>query len=496
LRRSLLGMIIILLVFALLLFTQNLYLTNAFSSKSYVNAYVSDEIYYVTSSRYVLYKVFNVNELKISPSNNDRYYTIVLGNYLNLSAFKFIRDKCDCFDIIDNNYRGSIPATITISKESTLITRTVFVGNNINAVYIKVHENCSIKRIIEVFEEYNYTIIDVVPGWALPDTKYYAGFNLEHPPLGKYIIMVFILLLGDNPFTWRVPSIVADLITMVFSYLITKSILETLINKKKAEYIALLTPLIMLCDNIYYTIGVLAMLDPFLSMFTVIGVYIFINTNYRNFYQNILKTITFGLAGLIKYSGLFIALADIIEGFMVGKGFIERLRLGFSALLRYYIIYPSMLIVSSLPFIIYLGFYNWFKMAIIDAIRWHLSTKTPPGAGPVSSSPFDWLIGVNSFILWTDPVTGKNITCTGLWYVYLSSMILALIILPLYFRQTKIRRLFLASFSIWFMYLLLYLLGNKSLYSFYIIHFVPLLEIQLIVIISILLLRVKKIYNK
>ncbi len=46
------------------------------------------------------------------------------------------------------------------------------------------------------------------------------------------------------------------------------------------------------------------------------------------------------------------------------------------------------------------------------------------------------------------------------------------------------------------MYILLDLLGNKSLYSFYIIQFTPLLETQLIVLIMYIVLKMIKINDK
>ncbi|GBF09557.1 conserved hypothetical protein, partial [Aeropyrum pernix] len=41
-------------------------------------------------------------------------------------------------------------------------------------------------------------------------------YNAEHPPLGKYIIALSMLLCGDRPLCWRLPSIVeAGLIPVI-----------------------------------------------------------------------------------------------------------------------------------------------------------------------------------------------------------------------------------------------------------------------------------------
>ncbi|MEM1980924.1 MAG: hypothetical protein QXH59_08880, partial [Candidatus Caldarchaeum sp.] len=41
--------------------------------------------------------------------------------------------------------------------------------------------------------------------------------NLEHPPLSKWIIMLGIMALGDNPWGWRVPMVLFSALTLVMA---------------------------------------------------------------------------------------------------------------------------------------------------------------------------------------------------------------------------------------------------------------------------------------
>src|ERR1035437_7184305 len=57
--------------------------------------------------------------------------------------------------------------------------------------------------------------------------SYLTGFadpNLEHPPLGKEIMALGIKFLGDNPWGWRVPSVLFGTAGVFLTYLLAKKI--------------------------------------------------------------------------------------------------------------------------------------------------------------------------------------------------------------------------------------------------------------------------------
>jgi len=65
------------------------------------------------------------------------------------------------------------------------------------------------------------------------------------------------------------------------------------------------------------------------------------------------------------------------------------------------------------------------------------------------------------------------VRCSGLPPLYLAALILGLALLPWILRQDGVRRVWLSYTSILLGYSVLYILGNKSLFSFYIIQFTP-----------------------
>ncbi len=472
-----------------------------FGYKSYKEAYVSDEIWYVSSARNILYKMLHYTNIETNDTRSN-YYTLVFRAHVNVSSLKKIvnnlnRDK-NCFRIVEDAYKGSSLATVTVFNNKTNTTFLFPIGNGLNAVYISVKntESCSIESLIDSLNKNNITVIDTIPGWALPDIYGINNyFNLEHPPLGKYLILLSMILFHDYPMAWRLPSIICTSLLYVLGYFITRKILLELMNRKYAMVIAIITPIIMFFDNIYHTVGILAMLDPFLAMFTLLGAYIFIKYPYTKPSSMIARTILFTLAGLVKFSGLFIVPADVIEGFLVKGNIYRNLRYGFGAILRYYIVFPVLLLLFSTPLIQYFGTTTWYKESIEGAIKWHTTTKTIPNN--LTLSPLDWFLGKNSFTLWIDKNTGTHIKAKGAPILYTVSAILGIVTIPISFRKPKTRRLILSTYSIITMYIILYLIGNKSLYSFYIIQFTPLLETQLVITITLIgLITGKKILGK
>jgi len=472
------------------LFTKAFDLYTLFGFKYYREAYVSDEIWYVTATRNILVKILGIKNMATNDTRH-HYYTLVFASKPNLSHLVEVLNEVDVA-VVENGYAGSFTGYATVTVSNTTIVGTIPVGSGLNAVYVKTASKYNSTILLDYLKKRGFDPIDVVPGWALPDKFGINNYlNTEHPPLGKYFIALSTLLLGDHPIAWRIPSIAATTLVFVFAYLVCVEVLSSIIPRERARWLSLAVPLIMLFDNVYHTIGILAMLDPFLSLLTIIGVYIFIKYPYQRFKHMFSRTTIFSLAGLVKYSGLFIVPAEFFEGFFIEGDRLSKVRAGFTALLRYYLIYPLMLVFFSLPLISYLGLREWFEASILDAFKWHLSTKTPPGSEPTSSSPIDWLLGFSSFTLWIDPATGVAVKCTGMPLVYITGFILGLATIGWTIKIARFRRLVFSFYSIWSMYMVLYLLGNKSLYSFYIIHFSPILTIMAVTLATLLLRRAR-----
>ena len=486
---------IILIIIVILFIINQIYIAhyiyNIYSSKPWRNAYVSDEIYYVSTARNFLVKIFSLRSIRVY--NNYFYFTIFFKDAPEEDVIVNLIKKYD-IDLLDTTYSRSYVVTIVAVMDNTNKTFYKYYGGA-NAIYIRSCYIENIDKFISDLELMNYSVIDVIPGWAYPDK---AGinnyFNLEHPPLGKYLIALSILVLGDNPIAWRIPSLVATIIIFVLSYFICVEVLRDMIGYRLSKWVSLLSPIILYFDSSLRTVGVLAMLDPYVALFTIIGVYFFVKNSSRS--NDLVKKFSWVLAGLSKFSGLFIVPADVIDKAVFGSYSLkDRFKVLLRELFIYVILFTILLIVFSLPLITYIGFNEWLRQSIIDAFKWHTKTKHALTSGPPTTSPIDWLFGWNAFPLWYDPQTGRHVKCVGLPPIYLASFILNLLFAPIILKLEKPRRIWLSFYSIWFMYMVLYIIGNRSLYSFYIIQFSPLLVIQFIVCISILFKTVTETRN-
>ena len=117
-----------------------------FGYKSYKEAYVSDEIWYVSSARNILYKMLHYTNIETNDTRSN-YYTLVLRAHVNVSSLKKIvnnlnRDK-NCFRIVEDAYKGSSLATVTVFNNKTNTTFLFPIGNGLNAVYILVLKTLS-----------------------------------------------------------------------------------------------------------------------------------------------------------------------------------------------------------------------------------------------------------------------------------------------------------------------------------------------------------------
>lgn len=127
--------------------------------------------------------------------------------------------------------------------------------------------------------------------------------NNEHPPLSKALIMLGILLFGDNPIGWRFFMAISGSVSV---YLLGK--IANIVLKKNA--LALCSAVLFACDITSFNISSMAILDAPAMMFILLSVLFFLQGRY--FFSGI----ALGLSLLCKISSILILLALLLYYFL------------------------------------------------------------------------------------------------------------------------------------------------------------------------------------
>jgi len=338
--------------------------------------YISDEVWYVTSARNILHDFLGM------PANSP-YFTA---------------------------------AKTCLTDKSRVVKEYV----NIEAVAAEGEVTCYIRR-----------------GFPYPDKEgILSYYNLEHPPLAKYVIAAMEAV-RDEPVFWRLPSIVLGAATLFLVFLTAR--------KLAGELRALVATALMLFDNTFRAMAGIAMLDIYLAFFTALLAYLHLS-------GRLLGTgAALGLAAAVKYSGAFP---------VFGLIYLYAIR-SLRELAAVLLMAVSVFLLINIPMAGHLGIERWTH-EIVGAVSWHTTSRPP---GPTASTPLDWLFMRNSFALYINP----DIYASGT-PAYLVALVYAL------YKRDDVSALYLSTYG---GYWLTYLAGNHTLYSFYTAHFSPLAHILL-----------------
>ncbi len=399
-----------------------------------VNDYISDECWYVSSARNLIVTVFRGQPIYVS---DDGLFgiNVLVSDYAN--TYRVVNEVLVSGGrVVKQDYR------------------------NVQLIYAEVRELSITQRISEM-----PGVLKVITGYRYPDSAGITHYlNTEHPPLAKYFIALSILLFGDKPVYWRLPSIIASCVILITVYLTTRLAVGSVIGNYLGVVAALLTSL----DTLFRSLSVVAMLDIFVSLFTILTLYLMMRWKVYG------ALITLGSAFISKYVGLFAA--PILMYYML------RRMIPLKAI-SYIVSIPLLtLIISSIPLISTLGFQRWWYEALENAVRWHLSIKAV--TGPPTSAPWEWLIGLNPFILHYEYVNGEwvaGLIAKGNNFIYLIATAMTVLILPMIRRLPDGGITSIYTWCIFLMYVFIWVIGSRTQYSFYMVQLTPLLYTSLMV---------------
>ena len=386
--------------------------------------YITDEVWYVSSARNMLTLLFGLQPKCLGHQVNA---TIELPTKPNLS------------DII---------------KIATLYNITLLKTdyNTINAIYISAPNKESLNKFAK---DINATRI--ILGYKYKDVEFILTYlNPEHPPLAKYFIALSMLLIGDYPMSWRIPSIIAGSLTILLTAFLVSKLL-------KNYWAGVFAAILLAIDPLFRAVSGVALLDVFVAMFVIASLYMAYNRRFGA------AGILLGAAIASKFSALFSAIPLWITMTRRGAQISDVVRLG--------IIVPLLVfILISMPMIMTLGPDRWMSESIIGAIKWHTHSKHEVGQGPPVSAPWQWITGENAFWLHINP----DIVARGNGALYIFTALMTLMAAVLIIDHEYIFLSVLWLWGTWAGYIALWIIGNKTQYSFYAIHIAPMIYITLI----------------
>ncbi|MEM0026612.1 MAG: glycosyltransferase family 39 protein [Ignisphaera sp.] len=401
--------------------------------------YVSDEVWYVDAARNILRAVFGLEPKQVGGFNATLVYPT----------------KNDALKA----------ASIASQYEVTVITTSF---NKINAIYVHAKDANNIKRFAATTNA-----SDVVYGWILGDAEgINTYFNLEHPPMAKYIIAIVMALLGDRPLYWRIPSIIMGSLTVIISFLIAKKL-------TKSNELGLIIASAIAVDPMMRNLASIALLDIYVAMSTALAILLAVNERYRE------SIIALGFASTFKFTALlaFLPILLLYINNLIRKGEKRFLKIVSRSVDLFILMLLSFIffqLAVSIPIILKFGLDTWLNQSMLGAISWHLRVKCVGNECPISSAPWEWFFGLNSFPLYIYPM-GVTIYAQGFVPAYALSFILLML-------TTAYRVFDSVSKKPWFIltgfvlaYVMLWLVGSRSQYSFYAVQITPYIYIYLVI---------------
>jgi dolichyl-phosphate-mannose-protein mannosyltransferase len=133
---------------------------------------------------------------------------------------------------------------------------------------------------------------------GLPATTHYADSpigldpNTEHPPLGKLVIAASMVLFGDNGLAWRLPSLIAGMLSLVVVYRIVRDL-------DPSAWLAVLVIGVLSLDNLTFVHARIGILDMLALAPMLVGSWLALRRRW------LLAGVAMGIALLFKLTALY-----------------------------------------------------------------------------------------------------------------------------------------------------------------------------------------------
>jgi len=225
----------------------------------------------------------------------------------------------------------------------------------------------------------------------------------EHPPLGKLLIVSGVFLFGDNPFGWRLFSVIFGTICIILFYLICCQLMMP-------KVASILATFLLALDSLSFVQASVAMLDVFSLAFMLLSFWLYLKGKY------LLSGVSVGLSALAKLSGALALPAILLHWLLARRArprqFISSI---FLAPASFMLLMPLLDFVVSGQFINPIG-----RVKTILSLSGSLTFANT--TYEALSRPWDWILHPEIMAYWYDPHYIAAISFT-IWALIIPSVL-------------------------------------------------------------------------
>ena len=162
--------------------------------------------------------------------------------------------------------------------------------------------------------------------------------NLEHPPLGKIVGAIGIVVLGNNWFGWRFPQVLMQIAGLYLFYLVAKRLLG-------GDPWALGATMLLGLDMLFFIHGGILLLDTTAFLTGILTIELYLRKRYWS------SAVSMGLALFAREFALFIFVTIAVYHFMANRGaFKQALKLGLKYTLIALVVMSSLLMIYDIRY--------------------------------------------------------------------------------------------------------------------------------------------------
>lgn len=265
-----------------------------------------------------------------------------------------------------------------------VVSRLLFLGHPDHFYFDEVYHAFTAK-------EYVHGNVATYDPWAKPPPN--LAYEWTHPPLAKLIMAVFIYVFGENPWGWRLGSVVFSLIVLLLVFRIVK--------EHVSERAAVFSMFFLTMDGSFLTQSRIAMNDVFFMAFLFLALWAYLRFKNRPTLRSWpfwLTGIGIGLSLACKWTAVYTYLVIALDLFLLDQARLFRTdfkKTGWKWLLACFfgwVVIPLLVYFASYAHFFWMG---WGKDRFFELQRqmwwYHSHLKA---THPYQSLPWQWLLNV------------------------------------------------------------------------------------------------------